>query len=148
MWNSWEAWLGFLQLVFRVASKLCDLFIMFTDKPWSGDGGRGCISGYWDSPQLSSLADLTAGVCSFCASCSGRSPREVPVLIMSECLQLWLATSYSLADHLQAQVYNWAQQLCAPSTFKAGSRVTNRGMQFLLGHERWLLYCCWVITSS
>lgn len=39
-------------------------------------------------------------------------------------VQLWLVTSYSLADHLQAQVYNWAQQLCAPSTFKAvGSQI-------------------------
>lgn len=98
--------------------------VRFTDKPWSGDGGRGCISGYWGSSQLSSLAELTAGVCGFCASCSGISPREVPVLVVSEYMQLWSATSYSLTAHLQAQVFNWAQQLCAPSTFKAvGSQI-------------------------
>lgn len=99
------------------------------------------------SPLLSCLAETTGGVRGFCSSRNGRSPKERIAPAVSE--HLLVLVSYQL--HLGCSSLNTSIQLGTATLCGIdfwGSRVTNGGMQFLVGHERWLLYCCWVITSS
>ena len=81
--------------------------ISIRQRAGAGMEAAAALVGSEGSSPLSSLAEMTAGVRGFCCSCNGRSPREMPVLVVSE--HMLVLVSYQL--HLGCSSPNTSVQL-------------------------------------